>query len=174
MSKVAARCARCGRPVEPGEHLCEQCREEAPVQVMGRTEAPPETELEERRRRWPPGMVRPSPVQYHATVMVTVALVLVGLAVFAFLNHRGVGPFKASQVRLERRAAGSIGVTFVVTNQGGRAARSTCRITAVDDTGAALADESFLTGQIAGHATVTVHHVMEAPSPPARLQVRCS
>src|SRR5919201_5382713 len=95
MSTVAARCARCGRPVEPGEHLCAQCREEAPVQVLGRTSEPPaETEIEERRRRWPPGMVRPSPVQYHATVMVTVALVLVGLGLFAFLNHRGVGPFE--------------------------------------------------------------------------------
>ena len=174
MSKVAARCARCGRPVEPGEHLCEQCREEAPVRVVGQTEAPPETELEERRRRWPPGMVRPSSVQYHATVMVTVALVLVGLALFAFLNHRGVGPFKASQVRFERRGAGAIDVTFAVTNQGGRAARSTCRITALDDTGTTVADESLLTGPIAGHGTANVHHVMAAPSAPVRLQVNCS
>jgi hypothetical protein len=174
MGKVAARCARCGRPVEPGEHLCAQCREEGPVKVLGRAEPPPETELEERRRRWPPGMVRPSPVQYHATVMVTVALVLAGLAVFAFLNHRGVGPFKASRIHFEQRSAASVAVTFSVANQGDPAARSTCRITAVNDTGAAVGDESLLTSPIAGHATLIVHHVLEVPSPPVRVQVHCA
>ena len=119
-------------------------------------------------------MVRPSPVQYHATVMVTVALVLVGLGLFAFLNHRGVGPFTASRVRFEQRGPGSIAVTFAVTNEGDRAARSTCRITGVDNTGTAIADESLLTGQIAGHATMTIHHVLGVQATPVRLQVRCS
>src|SRR2546423_8626894 len=124
MSTVAGRCARCGRPVEPGEHLCAQCRDEAPVRVMGRAQAPPESELDERQRRWPPGMVKPSPLQYHATVMVTVVLVLVGLAPFAFLHHRGVGPFNASPVRANRTATRSLVVTFSVTNHGSHTAPS--------------------------------------------------
>src|SRR5919198_4959445 len=135
MSTVT-RCARCGRPVEPGEHLCAQCREEAPVPVVG-TVPPPVTrdEMSERRRRWPPGMVRPSPVQYHATIMVSVVAVLIGLAVFAFLNHRSIGPFRASSLHTEVANPGSLRTTFRVTNEGSREARSTCRITAKDNAG---------------------------------------
>ena len=175
MSTVAARCARCGRPVEPGEHLCAQCRDEAPVRVMGRAQAPPESELDERQRRWPPGMVKPSPVQYHATVMVTVVLVLVGLALFAFLHHRGVGPFDASHVRAHRTATSSVVVTFSVTNQGSHTARSTCHITALDGSGSTVADESVLTPAVAPGSTIHVSHVLPiAMAAAARFQARCT
>src|SRR5690349_6542018 len=100
-------CARCGRPVEPGEHLCAQCREEvgpaaaagAPAPMVARPAArqsPERDELEQRREKWPSTMVRPSPVQYHATIFVTIFLVLAALGVWAFIAHRGVGPYHAS------------------------------------------------------------------------------
>src|SRR6266487_3480098 len=102
MSMATARCARCGRPVEPGQYLCASCREEAPVPVAstqappGEARRPPPRDVQERAARWPAGMPRPSPVQYHATVMVAIFLVLIGLAVFAFWSHHGVGPFQGS------------------------------------------------------------------------------
>jgi hypothetical protein len=174
MSTVAARCARCGRPVEPGEHLCAECREEAPVKVVGRVQAHPESELDERQRRWPPDMPRPSPVQYHATVMVTVALVLVGLALFAFLHHRGVGPFSTSPVRTHQGESGSVVVTFSVTNEGSHTARSTCRIAALDGSGSTVASDSLLTPPIAPGSTILVRHTLAIPSAAARFQARCS
>src|SRR4051794_18239214 len=93
-------CARGGeRPVEPGQHLCTQGREEAGPAARGTAPAPPPSGIDERRSRWPSTMVKPSPVQYHATIMVTIFLVLAALGVWAFLPHKGVGPF-ASKVTL--------------------------------------------------------------------------
>ena len=172
---VGERCARCGRPVEHGEHLCVQCREEAPVQVVGTVPAARRPdELEERRRRWPPGMVRPSPVQYHATVMVTVAAVLVGLALFAFLNHRSIGPFRTSDLQMEARGTGAIVATFRVTNEGSREARSTCRITAEDAAGTLISSFSVLTRPIPGRGTVPVRYTLTGLSVPvAHLDLDC-
>ena len=160
VSVAATRCARCGRPIEPGEHLCAQCREEGPGPVVGTAEPPPETELEERRRRWPSGMPRPSPVQYHATIMVTVALVLVALGVFAFLNHRGVGPFAATVQRTDVVGPSSIRAVVTVTNEGSRTGRSTCRVVAVGTSGDTLATASVLTDPIAADTSLTVRVVL--------------
>jgi hypothetical protein len=64
-------------------------------------------------------------------------------------------------------------VTFSVTNQGSRTARSTCRIAAVDETGSAIADESLLTTSIPAGTAVTVHHTLEVPLLHVRLRIRC-
>jgi hypothetical protein len=176
MSGVAQRCARCGRPVPQGEHLCSQCREEEPVRVLGTSRAPPpDSELEERRRRWPPGMVRPSPVQYHATVMMAVAAVLVGLALLALFNHRSVGPFRTSELHLRPQGRTAVTVTFRVTNNGSREARSTCRITAEDHAGVPVRSESVLTRPIPGGGAVSVRHTLTGlPIPAAHLKIDCT
>ena len=176
MSRVAARCARCGRPVGPGEHLCAQCREEAPVPVVGTVRAPETSdELSERRRRWPPGMARPSSVQYHATIMVTVVAVLIGLAVFAFLNHRSIGPFRTSALHTQAVRPGSLLVTFRVTNEGSREARSTCRITAKDSVGTFVDSEAALTRPIPGHGTVSVRHTLtDLPVAVGQVELDCT
>jgi hypothetical protein len=174
MSVATTTCARCGKPVEPGEHLCAQCREEGPGPVMGRPDALPESDLEQRERRWPPGMPRPSPVQYHATIMVTVAVVLIGLGVFAFLNHRGVGPFTGTMQRTQVVGPSSIRVVVSVANEGSKTGRSTCRITAVDTAGQALTSDTVLTEPIPADRTVTVRTTLRALSAtPDHVSVFC-
>ena len=99
----------------------------------------------------------------------------VGLALFAFLHHRGVGPFDASHVRAHRTATSSVVVTFSVTNQGSHTARSTCHITALDDSGSTVADESVLTPAVAPGSTIHVSHVLPiAMAAAARFQARCT
>jgi hypothetical protein len=120
-------------------------------------------------------MVRPSPVQYHATIMVTVAAVLIGLAVVAFLNHRSIGPFRTSGLHTEAVRPGSLLATFRVTNEGSRDARSTCRITAKDSAGTFVASEAVLTRPIPGHGTVSVRHTLTGlPVPVAQLELDCT
>jgi hypothetical protein len=119
-------------------------------------------------------MVRPSPVQYHATVMVTVAAVLVGLALFAFLNHRSIGPFRTAGLHVEPHGPGAIVATFRVTNAGSREARSTCRITAKDEAGTLISSFSVLTRPIPGGGTVPVRHTLTGLSVPvAQLDLDC-
>jgi hypothetical protein len=120
-------------------------------------------------------MVRPSPVQYHATVMVTVALVLVGLALFAFLNHRGVGPFSTSLLHSQPRGIHAVTVTFSVRNDGSRPGRSTCRITAEDDAELLIGTDTVLTRSIEPGATATVRHTLAGlSSSPAGIIIRCA
>jgi hypothetical protein len=120
-------------------------------------------------------MVRPSPVQYHATVMVTVAAVLVGLALFAFLNHRSIGPFRTSAVHTEPRGRNAVVATFRVTNEGSREARSTCQIIANDSAGTLISSDSVLTRPIPGGGTVSVHHTLvHLPVPVARVELDCT
>ena len=120
-------------------------------------------------------MARPSPVQYHATIMVTVVAVLIGLAVFAFLNHRSIGPFRTSGLHTEALRPGSLLATFRVTNEGSREARSTCRITAKDSQGTFVASEAVLTRPVPGHGTVSVRHRLTGlPVPVAQIELDCT
>ena len=172
--QVLSRCARCGSPVESGELLCERCREEEPAQVIGRTDAPPVSELEERARRWPPGMVRPSPVQYHATVIATIFVVLIGLAVFAFLSHRGVGPFQGSVSSFELRS-GELIVEGSVLNQGSKESRANCRLAALDATRLEYASATFLTEVIPPGERLEIRRtVPDVSTEPTSVSLFCS
>jgi hypothetical protein len=183
-----ATCARCGRPVEPGEHLCAQCREEvgpaaaaAPPAVgvaqprRDPDEATDPSDLDRRRDRWPSTMVRPSPVQYHATIFVTVVLVLTGLAVWAFLGHRGVGPFRSDVRQTGQFRAGTQTIVVAVANKGSRTSRATCSFKALDASGTELATTTLLTAPIPGHTTVEVTQVFRGlATKPAAYDSVCS
>src|SRR2546423_11625597 len=104
-------------------------------------------------------MPKPSPVQYHATVMVTILLVLAGLAAFAFLNHRGVGPFPAHATDWTFRPPSSLVVQATVTNEGTRSARANCRVTEFQGDYAGPSD-SVLTDLIPPKGTVTFRDVL--------------
>jgi hypothetical protein len=107
--------------------------------------------------------------------MVSVVAVLIGLAVFAFLNHRSIGPFRASSLHTEVANPGSLRTTFRVTNEGSREARSTCRITAKDNAGVLISSESVLTRPIPGHGTVSVRHTLTGlPVPAAEVDLDCT
>lgn len=149
------RCARCGRPVEPGQYLCAQCREE--VGPAASVQPPPrEDDQELRRRRWPPSMVRPSPVQYHATIMVTIFVALVALALWAFLSHRGVGPFDVKLLHQGPFRGGRVSVVLEVTNQGSKTSRATCSVRAFDASDTAIDTATVLTPPIPAHTTIDV------------------
>jgi hypothetical protein len=150
-------CARCGeRPVEPGQHLCTQCREEVGPAARDSASAPPPSDLDERSSRWPATMVKPSPVQFHATIMVTIFLVLAALGVWAFLSHKGVGPFD-SKVTLQGPVRnGSQTIVVTVTNQGSRASRATCSFRALDESETQLAAQTVLTPSIPAHGSIEV------------------
>jgi hypothetical protein len=94
--------------------------------------------------------------------MVTIALVLIGLGVFAFLNHHGVGPFTATVERIQVTGPASIRVTVSVSNEGSKAGRSTCRIAAVDTAGQEITSETLLTEPIPPGRTVTVRSSLRA------------
>jgi len=120
-------------------------------------------------------MVRPSPVQYHATIFVTVFLVLVALGVWAFLAHRGVGPFDATLRSQRSSAAGTRTIVVAVTNQGSRTSRATCTFRALDASEGELATATVLTDPIPAHTTVDVTHVFRGLSePPAAYDTLCT
>jgi len=120
-------------------------------------------------------MVRPSPVQYHATIMVTIFLVLAGLALWAFIGHHGVGPFDGKVARMGPDRGGTVTIVVEVTNQGSKESRATCSVTAVDSQDLDEGTVTTLTPPIPGHSSVTVTAVFRGlGTPPADYRVRCS
>lgn len=143
------RCIKCGREVGPDESICEVCNRA--------------------------GMATPSASQYHGTVVAAILLAVLGLAIWASLSLRGVGPY-AAEVRdvVDERPVG-YAVTYAVTNQGTRPGRAKCLVTAVGGGGEQLGSRNAITEQIAGGATteqtVTIPGLREAP---ASVSIGCS
>lgn len=171
---TTTRCARCGRDIEPGTYLCARCREEeGPSLATPLTRRPP-SDLEARASRWPSWMPKPSPVQYHATVAVTIVLVIAALAAFAFLSHHGVGPFKGKAIHVTAKPPSSLVVDAVVENKGSKAARANCRIVALVDQ-FVESSATVLTKEIPAHGTVRIHQVLRGvDAPPTTVGVNCS
>jgi hypothetical protein len=120
-------------------------------------------------------MVRPSPVQYHATIFLTVALVLVGLAVWAFIGHHGVGPFDTKLRSQTADDNGTQTVVVAVTNQGSRTSRATCTFRALDGSGVAIVTDTALTEPIPSHETVDITNVFQGlGTPPAAFDTVCT
>ena len=171
---TTTRCARCGREIEAGSYLCDRCREEEGPSLGTRIKPP--SDLEARASRWPAWMPKPSPVQYHATVMVTILLVLAGLAAFAFLNHRGVGPFQGRADSFTFRPPNSLVVQATVTNEGSKTARANCRVTQFQGIYAGKSDP-VLTDLIPPKESVTFAHVLhgvDAAPKGTRVVVSCN
>jgi len=169
MPRTPNACARCGeRPPEPGQLLCAQCREEVGPAARDASAAPVDTDLDERRTRWPATMVKPSPVQYHATILVTIAVVLLGLGVWAFLSHRGVGPFEAQVTSRTPYGNSTQSIVVTVTNKGSRGSKATCTFRALDSVETELATVTVLTEPISGHGSIAVtqvfRHLSEEPA----------
>jgi hypothetical protein len=153
-------------------YLCERCREEQGSPVTG----PPKrtSDLEERSSRWPGWMPKPSPVQYHATIATVIVLVLVGLAVFAFLSHRGVGPFKPT-VDSFTTVRTTLVVHATVQNEGAKTARANCRIAPVYDGNVGEPTDVVLTEEIPPGESVTfTDRISGVEAPPTDVQVGCS
>ena len=169
---TTTRCARCGTEIGAGNYLCARCREEEGPSVGTRIRPP--SDLERRAERWPAWMPKPSPVQYHATVMAVIVLALAGLGLFAFLSHRGVGPFVGRTLHTQRVPPTSLVVVAEITNEGSKTARANCRLVALVDTFTEAA-ATRLTGEIPPGGSVrvrqTLHGVVKDPT---TVTVNCS
>ena len=100
------------------------------------------------------GMATPSTTQYHGTIVVAIVLAVVGLAFAASLSLRGVGPY-APEVVAFRPDADGLAVTLAVRNEGSRAGRAQCQLTAVAANGSRLRAVAVLSPRIDGGKTAT-------------------
>lgn len=99
-------CARCGSPVAAGIGLCERCN--------------------------PLGLRDTASGQVHGSVFIAVTAAIIVLAVLARLSVAGIGPFPATVDAVTTQANG-LAVTVTVTNEGGSAGRTTCRVARARD-----------------------------------------
>jgi hypothetical protein len=94
-------CIRCGRPVPLDVAMCEFCN--------------------------PLGLSQPATTQVHGTVVVVVALAIVGLAVLGRVALSGIGPFRAEVSSVTAAPSGLV-VTVTIHNDGSKAGATSCRI----------------------------------------------
>ena len=94
-------CVRCGAPIPIHESMCERCN--------------------------PLGLKAPAASQAHGTVFIGIGIAVVLMAVVARMMISGMGPFTSSVTGVVRDPGG-LKVTVSVTNEGGAAGDTTCRI----------------------------------------------
>ena len=142
------RCIKCGRDIGPDESVCDVCNRA--------------------------GMATPSASQYHGTVVVAIIAAVIGLAIWASLSLRGVGPY-AAEVQEVAPADLGYAITFTVTNEGTRPGRAKCQLEALGDAGQRLRTANMITAQIEGGATAELtHSIPGLEAEPATVTISCS
>jgi hypothetical protein len=76
----------------------------------------------------PLGLSQPAVTQVHGTVVLVVALGIVGLAVLGRIALSGVGPFRGEVTGVAAAPSG-LAVTLTIHNDGTKAGATSCRIT---------------------------------------------
>jgi hypothetical protein len=139
-------CARCGTPVPPGVGLCEQCN--------------------------PLGLRDVAASQVHGTVIISVLVGFVLLAILARLAVTGGGPYPATVDDVASSGTG-LAVTLTVSNDGDGEGQTTCRLQ--DPEQLAGGTSAFvLTPRIPAESTTTFTSVVqEFGSTPLALIVEC-
>lgn len=146
-SPSVRRCIKCDNEVGPEESMCAVCLRA--------------------------GMTAPAASQYHGTIAVAIIAAVAALAVAASLSLRGVGPYEASVVDARPGHSG-VAVTLSVANEGTRAGRAKCRITARDSSGRMIGTLNVLSGQIAGGASLVFEEALPGlAAVPDELAVSC-
>ena len=119
-------------------------------------------------------MPKPSPVQYHATIATVIVLVLVGLAVFAFFSHRGVGPFRPTLDGFTM-ARTTLIVRVTVQNERSKTARANCRIAPLYDRNPGEPPAVVLTEEIPpGERRSFTDRIKGVEAPPTDVLVSCT
>ena len=85
-------CLKCGRQIGPDESICEVCNRA--------------------------GMATPSATQYHGTMAVAIIAGVAGMAIWASLAMRGVGPYQAEVLSVTAGPPDAAVVTFTVDEPG--------------------------------------------------------
>lgn len=104
--RPSRNCIKCGREIGPDETICDVCNRA--------------------------GMATPSATQYHGTIVVAIVAGVALMAIAASLALRGVGPFDGTTVAFRADPPDGVVVTVRVINQGSRAGRAKCQLTARD------------------------------------------
>jgi len=142
-------CYKCGREIGPDESICAVCNRA--------------------------GMATPSASQYHGTIVVAIVAGVALLALAASLAMRGVGPFRADDVRFQFSEQGSVFATARVTNQGSKTGRAKCQLTARDATGGTLGSSTSTVSRevSAGGSVLVSGQIPGVGTQPATVTVSC-
>jgi hypothetical protein len=134
-------CYKCGRQIGPDETICEVCNRA--------------------------GMATPSATQYHGTIVVAIVAGVVLMAVAASFAMRGIGPFQGEALRWSPDPPDGVIVQVQVANQGTRAGRAKCDLSALDAVGDVLREVSSVSPSVPGGGVITYQARLPGLSAPA-------
>ncbi|MDQ2853342.1 MAG: DUF4307 domain-containing protein [Chloroflexota bacterium] len=141
-------CYKCGRQIGPDETICQVCNRA--------------------------GMATPSATQYHGTIVVAIVAGVAIMAVAASLALRGIGPFRGAALGWDRDPPDGVVVQIQVTNEGDRAGRAKCQLTARDSAQQVLRTRSAVSPQVPARSTITFdERIPGLPLAPASVAVSC-
>ena len=141
-------CIKCGRQIGPDETICEVCNRA--------------------------GMATPSATQYHGTIVVAIVAGVAIMAIAASLALRGIGPFRGEALRWGSDPPDGVLVQVQVTNEGDKAGRAKCQLTARDSGQQVLRTRSAVSPQVPAGGTITFSERMPGvPAPPTSITVTC-
>lgn len=142
------RCLKCGRPIDVEETMCEVCNRA--------------------------GMIAPAATQMHGTLAVAIVGSVIGMGVLASLLVGGAGPFTGEVLTMGPLAEASFVVSVQVDNQGTRAGRARCELTAVNEVGSPVARTVALSPEVPPDGSVSFEaQIPGLTSNPSRVMVRC-
>lgn len=142
------RCLKCGRPIELQETMCDVCNRA--------------------------GMTAPAATQMHGTLAVAIVGSVVAMGVVASILVGGVGPFTSDVLAVGPVTEASVVVSLQVNNQGSRAGRARCELTAVNGAGSPLARTVALSPPVpAGGSVPFDAQIPGLTADPSRVMVRC-
>jgi hypothetical protein len=142
------RCLKCGRPIDVEETMCEVCNRA--------------------------GMIAPAATQMHGTLAVAIVGSVIGMGVLASLLVGGAGPFTSEVMGIGPLAEASVVVSVQVDNQGTRAGRARCELTAVNEAGSPVARTVALSPEVPPDGSVSFDaQIPGLTSDPSRVMVRC-
>jgi predicted nucleic acid-binding Zn ribbon protein len=142
-------CIKCGREIGPDESICAVCNRA--------------------------GMATPSASQYHGTMVVAIIAGVVGLAIWASLAMRGVGPYEARVTDVVPAPPGAVEVTIQVENLGTSRGYGKCQLRAIDAGGSTLRVQPLSAGPLEGGATDTfAARITGLTELPDQVTVSCS
>ena len=141
-------CYKCGREVGPDQTICDVCNRA--------------------------GMATPSATQYHGTIVVAIVAGVVLMAVAASFALRGIGPFQGEALRWSPDPPDGVIVQVQVANQGTRAGRAKCDLSALDAAGYVLREVSTVSPSVPAGGSITfAARLPGLPSAPVAIAVAC-
>ena len=141
-------CIKCGREIGPDESICDVCNRA--------------------------GMATPSASQYHGTIVVAIVAGVAIMAVAASLALRGIGPFRGEALHWSSDPPDGVLVAVHVSNEGTKAGRAKCQLTALDSANRILRVRATVSPSVPGGGSITYdERIPGLPTLPTSVQVAC-